>query len=119
MKSSSIINLLLGASLVSAYYKDTLPAMSGTAYTPTTATTSCFKCIRGGWIWCSAKWNYEEAGGSYSSTEKGACCFAAASMESDILDNTIANVVKCPARFSNSSGNNIVPYNANQWWCSS
>ena len=131
---------LLAASTVSAQVLptlDTFPAMVGSAPRNTEAlmiaTSSCFECIRGGYIWCSAKWNYQmttiktKAADSSDGTnkyytdsedqaiEKGKCCFAKIA---DKGDNTKANVTRCPARFSNASGSTVVELAYSSWWCS-
>lgn len=91
--------------------------MTGSPVTPTTATTSCLECIRGGWIWCSSKWHYEETTSSYSG-ENGTCCFNSATRDADISDNTKANVTNCPARNTNASGAGPT-LNTAAFWCSS
>lgn len=84
MNKSAIISLLMLSTIKSNPLNspdrenDTLPVMFGSPTVPTTATTSCFACIRGGWIWCSAKWHYEEPieNDNYNaSTDDGTCCF--------------------------------------------
>mgnify|MGYP006907048268 CR=1 FL=1 len=83
---------------------DNLPVLGG-SNVPTN-NSSCYKCIRGGWLWCSAKWNYEEPtanASTYSAAEKGKCCFEIKTLAVEIVKAESANVTKCPARFSNTS----------------
>ena len=100
---------------------DTLPVITNKG-TPTMSESSCFKCIRGGWIWCSAKWNYEEStAGSFSALERGKCCYSKSNKATQEADNTntgSANVTNCPARFSNAVGSAIVERTASDFWCS-
>ena len=98
--------LLIGAAMGNSHIMS-FPDLTGAAVTPTTATTSCFQCIRGGWVWCSAKWNYEGTA-PYAASEKGACCYDKATRSTSINDSTnTANVAKCPARWSNAAGAQI------------
>ena len=59
--------LILLVGQISAIYKiDKLPDMTGSKLvytynsgpdaTNSVKVTSCYQCIRAGWIWCSAKW---------------------------------------------------------------
>ena len=74
MKNTSMLLLASSYIFQEAYTIDALPALGGTNNV-STSTTSCYLCIRGGFMWCSAKWNYEEPianGEIYSqATEKG------------------------------------------------
>lgn len=94
-------------------------------------TDSCFQCIRGGWSWCSAKWNYESAAAittSELSTEKGYCCYRASTATTDeAASRCAANVAVCPARWTNApdDGGAAAPAAValttnveSAWWCS-
>ena len=98
---------LMQSSVFANSILDTLPVITNKG-TPTMSESSCFKCIRGGWIWCSAKWNYEEStAGSFSASERGKCCYSKsykATQEADNTNTGSANVTNCPARFSNAVG---------------
>jgi len=74
------------------------PVMQGLA-TPTSSTTSCYQCIRGGWFW------YNKLGTQYSTmtpaeitAEGSSCCD---SNPSTTLDNS-----NCPGGYD--SGNNLI-----------
>ena len=98
-----------------------LPDLTGTAVTPTNATSSCYQCIRGGWIWCSDKWTYQSPSPATTynpSLEKGKCCFNSSLASKSRADNTLANVIVCPAQYSNASGATIVENSASAFWCS-
>jgi len=117
---------------------DPLPALTGTkpsiysaksalvyntanAGATETATTSCYQCIRGGFVWCSNLWHYEEdvANSAYTtSTEYGMCCFDKTDLATKEADNAYAYADNCKARFTNVAGASITENSAGSWWCS-
>jgi hypothetical protein len=50
--------------------------------------SECVLCIRGGWVWCSAQWNYIDASSSYSGIDKGKCCYRVSTESTDITNST-------------------------------
>lgn len=104
MKTTSALTLALlieaaEANTVGSWYVK-FPAMLGTIPTITNTIsggttnanfqgaagsgTECVTCIRAGWVWCSAKWNYElpySASSAYitavdgTNVERGNCCY--------------------------------------------
>jgi len=53
----------------------------------------------------------------YDASEKGTCCFGGATAASDRADGTKANVVTCPAAFTNAAGAAVVA-SVDAFWCS-
>ena len=97
---------------------DPLPALVGTAVTPTNSSTSCLQCIRGGWIWCSSQWHYA-APTTYDSAENGRCCFSVATAATARLDQVQANSTTCPAAYSNAAGGGAPTSTpSGSFWCS-
>ena len=129
----SYFHLIFLISQTFAKYKlDVLPDMTGTKPTYTynsgpdatnsVKITSCYQCIRAGWIWCSAKWEYSEPSGTYDqASEKGRCCFNSATVNTDRLSyNKGANIVECPASFTNQKvvGAVVSWAISGSYWCS-
>ena len=86
-------------------------------------TTGCYQCVRAGWLWCSAKWHYEEPSPNTTyddTTEKGSCCYAT-KLFSYVTgsDNGVSlNNVNCPALYSNLPNTSLVAITSSLWWCS-
>ena len=109
-KNMKVIALLLSSA--NALGLDPLPAMIGSV--PVYANNlSCAQCIRAGYIWCSDQWYYQSPTTTYStSAEKGTCCFntenGAYVQSGGTPDKTIANIVNCPAKYTNTASDSTV-----------
>ena len=68
-------------------------------------------------MWCSARWYYSSPAMSYDADEKGKCCFNKVTAASDRLSGVTANVVTCPAAFTNAAGGSVAA-SASSFWCS-
>ena len=83
----------------------------------------CYQCIRAGYVWCSAQWNYQSATTTYDPTvEKGKCCFTADvgayTAAGNTPDKTIANSANCPAKYTNANDGSAIVVNIITSWCS-
>ena len=89
------------------------PTIINTHTNPNTS-IGCIECIRAGWVWCSAKWNYELPYAENSvyitdvessdNVEKGNCCYSLVGKHIAMSDKETYNKKTCFAKVNNDGG---------------